>query len=69
MVELSSPVKVSSASRFNFANFLGLQILYSPRQSKTPDEILRQFPSDPNTCLKDVPGYAAYLNEVEKAGC
>ena len=67
MDELGSPVKVSSASRFNFTNFLGPQILYTPQQSNIPDEIIRQFPSDPNKSLKKMHGYAAYLNEIEKA--
>ena len=67
MNNLGSPVKVSSASRFDFIHFLGLQILYTPQQSNIPDDILRQFPSDPHKSLKKVPGYTAYLNEIEQA--
>ena len=39
----------------------------TPQQSKIPDGILRQFPSDPDTSLKYITGYTAYLNEIEKA--
>ena len=39
----------------------------TPQQSKIPDEIPRQFPSDSDTSPKYIAGYAAYLNEIEKA--
>ena len=70
MEELGSPIKVSSASRFDHINFLGLQVLYDlplEKVSRIPYEITRQFPSSPNSHLRDIPGYTAYLDEVEKA--
>ena len=70
MEELGSPIKVSSASRFDHINFLGLQVLYDmplDMPSRVPDAITRQFRSSPNNRLRDIPGYTAYLNEVEKA--
>ena len=67
MDELGSPVKVSSASKFDFERFLGLQVLYNfpkPR-SRLPIAITRQFPSIPGHRLENVPGYDSYLNEID----
>ena len=69
MEDLGSPVKISSASKFEFQNFLGLQAIYNfPKERSTlPAAITRQFPSDSDCDLENVPGYTAYLNEIEKA--
>ena len=68
--ELGSPVKVASASKFDFENFLGLQVLYDfpKEQSRLPNAITTQFPPIPGNLLESLSGYNAYLNEVEKAG-
>ena len=76
MAELGSPVKVSSASRFDHVNFLGLQVLYDlPKEDlskkkllRLPDAIMRQFPPTSDNCLENIPGFTAYLEAVEKAG-
>ena len=67
--ELGSPVKISSASKFEYANFLGLQALYDfPKDGSTfPAAITGQFPSDSDYDLEDIPGYNACLAEIEKA--
>lgn len=65
--ELGSPVKVQSASSFEFNHFLGLQVLYVfPKNGSTlPIKITEQFPPDPTTRLETLSGYTAYLNEIE----
>lgn len=67
--ELGSPVKVQSASSFEFNHFLGLQVLYVfPKDGSTlPIEITEQFPPDPDPTrrLETLSGYTAYLNEIE----
>ena len=70
MDELGSPVKVASASKFGFENFIGLQVIYAiPKdQSRLPDAIIKQFPPSSGITVESLPGYKAYLDEVEKAG-
>ena len=70
MDALGSPVKVSSASKFDFINFLGLQVLYDfpNEKSRLPHAITKQFPSSPGNLLESLPGYETYLDEIEKAG-
>lgn len=65
--ELGSPVKVQSASSFEFNHFLGLQVLYVfPKNGSTlPIMITEQFPPDPTRRLENLSGYTAYLNEIE----
>ena len=69
MEDLGSPVKISSASKFEYQHFLGLQAIYNfPKKGSTlPAAITSQFPSDSGCDLENVPGYTAYLNEIEKA--
>ena len=69
MDELGSPIKVSSASNFDFERFLGLQVLYDfpkPR-SRLPIAITSQFPSIAGYRLESLPGYDSYLNEIDIA--
>lgn len=67
--ELGSPVKISSASRFEYVNFRGFQALYDfPKEGSTlAAAITSQFPSISDYDLEDIPGYNAYLAEIEKA--
>ena len=69
MDELGSPIKVSSASKFDFERFLGLQVLYNfPKPRSTlPIAITNQFPSIPGYRLENLPGYESYLNEIDIA--
>ena len=69
MDELGSPVKVSSASKFDYERFLGLQVLYDfPKpQSTIPIAITGQFPSIPGFRLENVPGYDSYLNQIDRS--
>ena len=66
--KLGSPDPVRSASTFKFEHFLGLQIIYesSKSQSRFPIEITRQFPSFDDSDLKDLSGWDAYLDEIER---
>ena len=65
--ELGSPVKVQSASSFEFNHFLGLQVLYvfPKNRSTLPIKITEKFPPDPTRRLETLSGYTAYLNEIE----
>ena len=67
--ELGSPIKISSASKFEYENFLGLQVPYKfPQEGTTlPAAITRQFPSDSDNHLEDLPGFKTYLTEIENA--
>lgn len=66
--ELGSPVKVQSASSFEFNHFLGLQVLYvfPKNRSTLPVKITEQFPPDPTRRLATLSGYTAYLDEIER---
>ena len=66
--ELGSPIKVSSASKFDFERFLGLQVLYDfPKPRSTlPITVTSQFPSNPSHRLENLPGYKSYLNEIDR---
>lgn len=66
--QLGSPVPVRSASKFEFKQFLGLQVIYEfPKvRSRLPIQITKQFPSSGDSDLENLSGWNAYLGEVEK---
>ena len=66
--KLGSPDPVRSASTFKFEHFLGLEIIYesSKSQSRFPMTVIRQFPSFVDSGLKDLSGWDAYLDEIER---
>lgn len=62
--QLGSQEKVKSASKFDFKHFLGLRVIYVFGGSRLPPSIAKQFPLPQALALNNLPGWNAYLNEI-----